>query len=356
MASIFAETLRALAPLFFLMVLGTALRRSGMLRAEHVPVLNGIVVNVTLPALVVHSLATAPNVPRETLWLPLVILIGELAVMAIALGIARATRSTRSRAGALMLVGAFGNTGFLGYPITLALFPHQFTAAILVDQVGMGIALFVSAPILGALLAPATLPAPQTELEAAASPGVGSQSTPSTLPEPPDHLPATPRQQALRNIVAFFRSPLFIAMTLGIVIRLISWPQAFVHNIQDNGVGDVVAHCLTYLGQGTVPLIMLSMGAALRPQAARVGAAPLLTASVLKLAVLPLIMWQLLRLLGVHGDILTVGVMLAAMPTAVMASVLSTHNGFDSDYSVGTVFVTTVLSAATLPLWIMIAR
>ena len=156
MASIFAETLRALAPLFFLMVLGTGLRRSGMLRPEHVPVLNGIVVNVTLPALVIHSLATAPNVPRETLWLPLVILLGEVVVMAIAFAVARATKLTPARMGALMLVGAFGNTGFLGYPITLALFPHQFTAAILVDQIGMGIALFVSAPILGALFAQPT--------------------------------------------------------------------------------------------------------------------------------------------------------------------------------------------------------
>jgi len=354
--SIFAETLRALAPLFFLMLLGTALRRSGMLRAEHVPVLNGIVVNVTLPALVIHSLATAPNVPRETLWLPIVILVSELAVMAIAFAVARATKSMPARTGAMILVGAFGNTGFLGYPITLALFPHQFTAAILVDQIGMSIALFVSAPILGAVLAPTTLPVPRNELEAAASQGVGSKSTPSTLPEPPDHEPATPKQQAQKNITAFFRSPLFIAMTLGILIRLIPWPNAIRHGHGAESIGDVVGHCLTYLGQGTVPLIMLSMGAALRPQAARVGAGPLMTASVLKLALLPLIAWQVLRLLGVHGEIMTVGVLMAAMPTAVMASVLSTHNGFDADYSVGTVFVTTVLSAVTLPLWIMVVR
>ena len=98
----------------------------------------------------------------------------------------------------------------------------------------------------------------------------------------------SPKQKALRNIAAFFRSPLFIAMTLGIAIRLIPWPASLIHSHELSGIGDVVAHCLTYLGQGTVPLIMLSMGAALRPQAARVGAGPLLTASVLKLAILPL--------------------------------------------------------------------
>ena len=354
MASIFAETLRALAPLFFLMLLGTWLRRSGMLRAEHIPVLNGLVVNVTLPALVVHSLATAPRVPRETFWLPIVLFVGELIVMAIAYAVARSTRSTPSRTGAMILVSAFGNTGFLGYPITLALYPHQFTAIILMDQIGMGVAMFVAAPILGALLSSTTLPAPETELEVAVASGIGRTTTTSTLPQPSNDRPATPREQAGRNIIAFFQSPLFIAMMLGIVLRLIPWPSTFVQSIE--GVGGVVAQCLKYLGQGTVPLIMLSMGAALRPQAAKVGAGPLLTASVLKLAVLPLIMWQLLSLLGVEGDILTVGVMAAAMPTAVMSSVLSAHNGFDGDYGVGAVFVATVLSAATLPLWIMIAR
>lgn len=349
---IFAETLRALAPLFFLMLLGVGLRRAGMLRDEHVPILNGIVVNVTLPALVIHSLATAPTVPRSTLWLPLSIAVGEYVTMAIAFGLAKALRFSPERTGMLMLVGAFGNTGFLGYPITLALFPHQFTSNILVDQIGMGIALFTSAPILGALFAPQPKPAPQPDL-AVTGRGIAGKTTPSTLPQPPELAPVSPRQQALRNIAAFFRSTLFIAMLSGIVIRLIPWPESVRHT---GAVGSVVAQCLTYLGQGTVPLIMLSMGASLRPQAAKVGFAPLAAASILKLALMPSIMLCLLRLLHVHGDILTVGVMLAGMPTAVMASVLGQHNGLDSDFGVGAVFVTTVLGAVSLPIWMMLAR
>jgi hypothetical protein len=343
------------------MVLGVWLKRSGALRAEHVPVLNGLVVNVTLPALVIHSLATAPSVPKSTLWLPLAMIVGEYLTMAVAYGIARALRMPTALAGALLLVGTFGNTGFLGYPIILALYPHQFTATILVDQIGMGIILFTSAPVLGALLTPQPHRLPPTEFAVQGKKGGASVNAPvpSALPQKRSEAGRThgaPRRQAMENIAAFFRSPLFIAMLMGIVIRLIPWPAALRHNGFLGTAGSVVAQCLTYLGQGTVPLIMLSMGAALRPEAGRVGVKPLALACVLKLLFIPLIVWQCLRFVGVHGEMLTVGVMLASMPSSVMSSVLAQHNGFDSDYSVGVVFVTTVISALMLPLWVMLAR
>lgn len=363
-SSIFAETLRALAPLFFLMLLGVWLRHSGALRSEHVPVLNGLVINVTLPALVIHSLATAPSVPARTLWLPVSMMAGELVTMGAAWALGRALCMPRVRCGALILSGSFGNTGFLGYPIVLALYPHQFTATILVDQIGMGMVMYVAAPLLGAMLAP-----PPCETPAAVDPSsadvprypaqprtVANAEVPSSLPQPHRNGDTNPRAQAVKNIAAFFRSPLFIAMLLGIVIRLSPWPDAIRHDRTLINAGSVVTQCLIYLGQGTVPLIMLSMGAALRPQAARAGAGPLLTASALKLGLLPAIVWPILHYLGVHGQLLTVGVMLAAMPASVMASVLSQHNRFDADYGVGVVFVTTVLAAITLPLSVMLAR
>lgn len=45
--ALFPTVLRALAPLFLLIVLGNVLRRVRVLHAAHVPILNGLVINVT---------------------------------------------------------------------------------------------------------------------------------------------------------------------------------------------------------------------------------------------------------------------------------------------------------------------
>lgn len=308
---LFAATLHALAPLFLLILLGYGLKRARVLHAAHVPVLNGLVVNVTFPALIVHSLAVAPVLPTQTLRLPLALLLAELLVLALAFGLGRVARLPRPTWGALLMTATFGNTGFLGYPITLALLPRQFPAAILIDQFGMTIPMYVSVSLIGASFG-----------------ATGADRT--------------------AVLARFFRSPMFWAVLVGGAARLISWPSI--------PGADVVAQCLTYLGQGTTPLVLLALGVALRPGAVRARPGAALLACALKLFVLPLLMWVVCRLLGLNGDERAVGVLMAAMPTAVMASVLSGQHDLDGDWAVGVVFVSTVLSAVTMPLLMAVLR
>jgi predicted permease len=238
------------------------------------------------------------------------------------------------------MVATFGNTGFLGYPITLALLPHMFTAAILVDQIGMSVILYPSSPIIGSIFGDAEKPNHR----------------------PPAFHKKTPHNQMIAkrfrpsdrtlNALAFFRSPLFVAMVIGGAVRAMPWPDAITQSQAMQPAGKVVVKCLDYLGQGTIPLIMLSMGASLRPRSAHASIGPILLASGFKLLLAPLAMWVFLRGVGVSGQVLTAGVMLAGMPTSVMSSVLSKHHDMDGDFAVGVVFITTVLSALTIPMWI----
>lgn len=308
---LFAATLHALAPLFLLILLGYALKRARILHVAHVPVMNGLVVNVTFPALIIHSLAAAPVLPLQMFRLPLALLLAELGVMALAFGLGRAARLGRPTHGALLMTTAFGNTGFLGYPIALALLPHQFPAVILADQFGMTIPLYVSAALVGASFGAAD----------------------------------ADRTAALAR---FFRSPMFWSVLVGGTARLTAWPSL--------PGWDSVAQCLIYLGQGTTPLVLLALGVALRPGAVRARPGAALLACALKLFVLPLLMWAVCRLLGLNGDERAVGVLMAAMPTAVMASVLSGQSDLDGDWAVGVVFVSTVLSAVTMPLLLAVLR
>ncbi len=320
--SLFLVTLRALAPLFLLIVLGYGLKRARVLHTSHVPTLNGLVINVTMPALVIMGLLGAPSLPRQALALPVALLAAQAVTMGLAWGIGRAARLASPVRGALMVVGVFGNTGFLGYPITLALHPALFPEGILLDQFGMTIALYLCAPLIGARLGSAG--------------GTGHDG----------------RATALR----FLRSPLFLSLAFGTLARLVPWPPALLHAPAVRDVGEVLGRCLTYLGQGTTPIVLLALGAALRPGAGRAYAAPLLLASGLKLVACPLAMWLACRLMGLHGPLLTEGVLMSAMPTAVMASVLSAEHDLEGDFAVSVAFGSTVLAAVTVPILLAVLR
>ena len=138
---------------------------------------------------------SAPPLPHGALQLPLALLAAQAVTMGLAWVVGSAGRFPPPVRGALLVVGVFGNTGFLGYPMTLALHPVQFPAAILMDQFGMTIAMFLSVPLIGA------------RLGTAGGPGHGERAT------------------ALR----FLRSPLFLSLLAGTAARLIPWPPALLH-------------------------------------------------------------------------------------------------------------------------------
>ena len=79
-------------------------------------------------------------------------------------------------------------------------------------------------------------------------------------------------------------------------------------------------------------------------------------ACLLKLVICPVLAWAACRLLGISGDLLAITVQQAAMPTAVVASVLCTQNAMDGEVAVGIVFTATVLSGVTIPIALAVLR
>jgi len=311
--ALFPIVLRALAPLFLLIVLGNVLRRVRVLHAAHVPILNGLVINVTLPALIFLALTHAPSLPASDARLPLAFWLAEAVTMAAAYGLGWLLRLPRPTLGALMIVGVFGNTAFLGYPITLSLLPSQFPATVLLDEFGCVIALYLSGALIGGAF--------------------GSQS-------------GDWRGAMLR----FARSPLLFSVIAALMVRLLPWPHGLSVLPAPVVIGGVLSHCLTYLAQGTTPLILLSVGISLQPRTALAAPGAALLPCLLKLIVCPLAMWGACHLLGFHGELLRVGVLQAAMPTSVLASVLCAQNDLEGPLAVGVVFLTTTLSLVSLPL------
>ena len=315
---LFPTILTALAPPFLLILLGHALKRLRVLHPAHVPILNGLVINVTLPALVVLGLLRAPALSPHLALLPPALIAAECAALALTSGAGKLLRLPPPLMGAILMTGVFGNTGFIGYPLTLALVPHQFPATIILDQFGMTVPMYLAAAVLGAKLGGA---------------GGGKQA-----------------------IGRFLRSPIFLSALLGLILRQISVPPLLAALPALRETGAALLKCLEYLGQGTTPLVLLALGVALRPGAVRGRTAPLLLACGCKLLVCPIVFWEVCRLLGVGGEVRMDGVLEAAMPTAVMASVLAGQNDLEGDFAVGVVFVSTVLSALTVPLLLSVLR
>lgn len=320
--NLYASTLQALAPLFALILLGYALKRRRILHSSHVPIMNGLVLNITLPALVIHGLAAAPSLPWRDALPAVAAFFAELVVMLLALGICTLVRLPRPTVGMVILVGSFANTGFLGYPMTLALLKDQMPSAILLDQFGMSVPLFLSAALIGGYFGPA----------GGGRDGAGIQFG-----------------GRRERTVGFVGSPLFFSMILGLSARLVPW-SVLAKIPGERAVGELITDCLTYLAEGTIPIVLLALGASLRPNALRGDLRPIVIASLLKLFALPMVAYLFCTLFGLRGDILRLGLLQTSMPTAVMASVLCAQNDLDGDTAVAIVFITTVLSALTVPL------
>ena len=320
---LFTAIFTALAPPFLLIILGWLLKRARVLHPAHVPIFNGLVINVTLPSLVLLGLLRAPSLSPSLAALPLAFFGAEIATLALAYGVGRAMRLPLPLQGAILMVGVFGNTGFIGYPLTLALLPKQFPVTILLDQFGMTVPMYFGAALLGAQFGGGN--------------GTGTGG----------------RRAAIQK---FLRSPIFLSAMLGLGLRLLPIPPALAAQPLLHETGGILGKCLEYLGQGTTPVVLLALGVALRPGAVGGRLGPMVLACACKLLICPLVMWGLCYAVGASGDVRMDCVLAAAMPSAVMGSVLCAQNDMEGDFAVGVVFLSTVLSAVTIPLLLTLLR
>lgn len=116
----------------------------------------------------------------------------------------------------------------------------------------------------------------------------------------------------------------------------------------------VLTDTIGSLANMVIPLSMILIGSSLGRMEAR---SILLTGQyylvcLCKLILFPLIIWGLSRALIADDMIVGLLTVLALMPSAAMSSVLCMEYGGDSDFANGSIFITTLLSLATVPLMI----
>ena len=302
-----AEVLGTISAIFLLLLAGYAARRFGVLKPGDASVVNAIIIYLTLPAFIFTALY-GTRISGTQVLAPVIGLGGEIIVLGLAYLTARAMKLDRRTTGGLMLVAAFANTGFLGYPLTIAAFPgdrQALTTAVMFDQFGMAIPLY--------------------------SIGIAVASVFGS------------KQLDLSGLVAFLKTPVFPVTIIALLVKNLPVPQPILAS-------------LSYMGAATVPLAMISIGLALTGGHLVSSIKPLIAVIVLKMAILPLLVYVGMTAAGASGTVLNVSVMQAATPSAVMAGVIAGRYGNNGPFAASAVFATTILSLVTIPLVLMLLR
>jgi predicted permease len=298
-----------IASAFYLIVVllaaGIIAARFGFTTDEGIEALNGFVVYVCIPALVL-ALVPKLEVRRELLvlvvvpWILLVVAVGAV------LAASRLFHLTRQTTGALLLCLPLGNTSFLGYPMVGALLGEPAVRlAVVYDQLGS----FLILAIWGGFVA--------------ARYGAGQRLSWSG---------------ALRRILLF--PPL-----LALIVALLPWhlpPSA--------------DPLLKRIGDALVPVAMFAVGLKLRLRMSSQDIAGAAIGLAFKMGVLPLLALLLARGLGATADVAAVATLESAMPPMITAGALAMSAELRPQLAATLVGYGILLAMVTLPLWALVVR
>jgi predicted permease len=139
-------------------------------------------------------------------------------------------------------------------------------------------------------------------------------------------------------------NPLLLASALGLALQL-----------ADTGLPIGIDGALAALGQAALAMGLICVGAGLMPGALGLHLRPLGASLLFKFAVLPAVTLAAALAAGLGGRELVIVLTFHALPTATSSYILARQLGGDHALMANIIAVQTVLSAATIPLAIVIA-
>lgn len=295
----FFDTFMQMLVILFAIAMGFLAHRLGYFDSETDRRLSKLILNITMPAMIVSSVIAGDALPEpaEVLAVLKVAAVFYLLEFAFSLTAPGLLGGTPGQKGVWRFGLVFGNTAFIGYPVAAALFGSGalFYAVILVMPFNL----------LSYTLGPLML--------------VGAKRF---------------RWKQLLT-------PCTVAAVLGLFFALTRLrPPAIVGN------------CLSFVGDVTVPLSLLVVGSLLAglPVGQVFKSPRLWCLSVLRLLVLPVALYFILRPLDLEPTLLGIVVIEMAMPVAINGSMLCLEYGGDKETMAQATLLTTAASIFTIPL------
>ena len=284
--------------------LGYFLKKIDFLSEDAVDPLNKLVMYILLPCMIFSAISTADLTLLPKLGiLPFVIIASSGITGIVSYFILKRLGLDDVTLWSVLVTVMIANTGFMGYPINLGIFGQDgFLRAIFSDIATLCIFLILSYVL--------------------ALKFGGNLKT------------------ALKKIVFF---PSLWAIILGLAINFLNIP-----------IGPVLENTIGYLGQGTIPLIMIVLGLSINFDGITRSKSMIAFTSVMKLVFFPFAALMIANFLGLVNLEHTVSVVEAAMPSGMMSLLLSITYKLDYELTSDCIFINTVISLITLPLIIMI--
>jgi hypothetical protein len=113
---------------------------------------------------------------------------------------------------------------------------------------------------------------------------------------------------------------------------------------------------LEILGQAALPIMLLCVGANLKLRGLSAEAGPLFLAAIAKLGLFPAAIMGLALILDVPPLQAQIALTFGALPTGVAAYTLARQMGGDAPLMAAMITVQTLLSFATMPLWLSLGE
>ena len=310
----FLTVLTAVLPVFGLMLIGLWLRRRDWLTADADASLMRVTINLLLPALIFDSVLSNAALRRpENLLLPPLVGFGMVAV---GIGLARlfartAGLQTKPEQRTFAFLTGLQNYAYLVIPLCLSLFDSGTTGVLFVHNVGTEIAMW-------------TL-------------GVGA-------------LTGGGADGGWKKFLNAPLAALLLALALNFLGMIFTPPETLAV------AGNMILTTIHWLGQSAIPLALLLIGAIVADHLAdaRGGKAVrvVVVASLVRLAILPVLFLVLAKFLPCSLELKRVLVLQGAMPSAVLPIVITKHYGGDARVALQVALGTSLIGLVTIPLWI----
>ncbi len=299
-------TFIALLPVFIVIIIGAVLRRTNLLGEAHWAGVDHVCYFVLFPAIIFKEIAAA-DFSHVPVWHMAAAMIMALCIMFAALLILRVPLSS-----ALGINGAQYSSLFQG-----ATRWHTFIAFAIVP-------LFFGedALALAAVSAAAMTPLLNVVCVIVMSLYVGGE-----------------RPTARRLALIVLRNPFFLSSMGGVLFQLLGLSLPHI-GIQ----------VLDMIGRGALGLALLTVGAGLHFGEAAAARMTVGLATVLKLLVMPALMFLTLKLFGVTGTPAAVAMLCSAVPTGSGAYVLARQMGGDAPLVANILTLQVICAALTIPL------
>ena len=286
--------------LFIGMAVGYAANKLKILTAETNKLLSKLVLNIAMPCTILYSVLSgeATATGRDAAVFMLMAVIAFALFFLLAGPLPQLVRAPKDDRGMLRFMTVFGNVGFMGFPVIQSIFGAGAVFYVTIFNIVFSVLCFSVGIVMVS--------------------GKGGKINPR-----------------------LFVNPTMIVSVLTVVLFYTKPP-----------IPSIISDTVGLFGQLTTPSAMLVLGSTLalipfKEVFAEVRIYPL---SVVKLIAAPILTWLVLRLFISDPLMLGVLTVLAAMPTATNAAMLSMEYGGNEKLASKGVFLTTLLSVATVPL------